>query len=255
MYGRSGSHNRIWLPALAAGGLILFLALRFSPGGAPEQYTLLPGSEMEVPVYVQRGGRDGPTVYVVGGTHGDETAGWQAAAELRRTKPEAGTLYVAAPLNAYGAEHNQRKTREERDLNRNFPGNPEGCDAERIAWAVYQDIQEKDPDLVLDLHEAKPPEGTRDDLRSSLICQDMRPVADLILDLLEEFGTDSRPLTLYGSPPQGSLNRTVTEQLGIPVITIETGRDEALSSRVRQQLDIVEFTLTRYGMRSEQGAS
>ena len=238
MYGRSGSHNRIWLPALAAGGLILFLALRFSPGGAPEQYTLLPGSEMEVPVYVQRGGRDGPTVYVVGGTHGDETAGWQAAAELRRTKPEAGTLYVAAPLNAYGAEHNQRKTREERDLNRNFPGNPEGCDAERIAWAVYQDIQEKDPDLVLDLHEAKP-----------------RPVADLILDLLEEFGTDSRPLTLYGSPPQGSLNRTVTEQLGIPVITIETGRDEALSSRVRQQLDIVEFTLTRYGMRSEQGAS
>ena len=80
-------------------------------------------------------------------------------------------------------------------------------------------------------------------------------MADLILDLLEEFGTDSRPLTLYGSPPQGSLNRTVTEQLGIPVITIETGRDEALSSRVRQQLDIVEFTLTRYGMRSEQGAS
>ena len=76
----------------------------------------------------------------------------------------------------------------------------------------------------------------------------MRPVADLILDLLEEFGTGSQPLTLYGSPPQGSLNRTVTEQLGIPVITIETGR-------VRQQLDIVEFTLTRYGMRSEQGAS
>ena len=214
-------------------------------------YRLLPDTELEIPVYERTGQSDGPTIYIVGGTHGDETAGWKAAIELREVDIQAGKLYVAAPLNAYGAERGQRKTRQERDVNRNFPGAPEGCDAEQIAWAVFEDIRDKRPDLVLDLHEAKDPEGKRDDLRGSVICQDVLAIGDLVLDLLEEFGEGDRPLALYGSPPVGSLNRVVTEELGVPVITIETGRDGELSQRVEQQLAIVEFVLSWYDMRRE----
>lgn len=218
-------------------------------------YRLLPDSELEITVYEREGVLSGPVIYVVGGTHGDETAGWQAGIELRKAEIQAGKLYVAAPLNAHGAEHDQRKTRQERDINRNFPGDPDGCDAEQIAWAVFEDIREKQPDLVLDLHEARIPEGNWDDLRSSIICQDIQPVGDLVLDLMEAFREDDRPLTLYGSPPAGSLNRTVMEELGIPVITVETGRDEAVSQRVERQLDIVNFVLSWYDMREGEGGA
>lgn len=229
--------------------MILLLLLAACAPSSDGSYRLLPDSELEITVYERTGAGDGPLIYVVGGTHGDETAGWQAAIELRRAELEAGTLCVAAPLNAYGAEHDQRKTRQERDLNRNFPGDPEGCDAERIAWAVFQDIQAKQPDLVLDLHEARVPEGSRDDLRGSLICGDVQSIGDLVLDLLAAFGEGDRALTLYGSPPAGSLNRVVTEELGVPVITVETGRDRELPRRVEEQLEIVEYILSWYDMK------
>ena len=57
------------------------------------------------------------------------------------------------------------------------------------------------------------------------------------------------PITLYGSPPPGSVNRVVTLELGIPVITVETCREESLAQRVRNQLELVEFVLMYYGLR------
>jgi len=237
-----------WLSQAAAGGLIALLLLSGCAAPATESYCLLPDTELEIPVYVREGTADGPVIYLVGGVHGDETAGWKAAVELRQTELQTGKLYLAAPLNVYGAEHDQRRTRQERDVNRNFPGDPNGCDAEQIAWVVFEDIRKKQPDLVLDLHEAQIPEGNRDDLRSSIICQNVQPIGDLVLDLLYAFQDDGRTLALYGSPPAGSLNRTVTEEMGIPVITIETDRDEALDQRVERQLELVGFILSWYDM-------
>lgn len=216
-------------------------------------YPLLAQTPLGNTVYTLTGSEDGPCIYIVGGTHGDELAGWYAGVLLRRATLRAGTVYVAAPLNQYGAEHVQRKTREGWDLNRAFPGDAQGQDAQRIAAAVYHDIQDKQPDLVLDLHEAILHTNGQDNLGNSLICQDMEPVADLVLALLSDSGSGmlplSEPLTLYGSPPQGSLNRTVTEELGIPVLTVETFREEALGQRVANQLQIAEYTLMWYNMR------
>lgn len=213
-----------------------------------EKYTLLSGTGLENTVYVSVGQGDGPVIYIVGGIHGDELAGWYAGILLRQVAPRKGTVYVIAPLNQYGAEHNQRKTKDSRDINRNFPGDPQGWDAERVAGALFEDIREKNPDLVLDLHEAVDPEGNRDDLRDSIICQDIRPVDDLVLELLEVYNQRGRSLTFYNSPPLGSLNRTVTKELGIPVITLETSRNEKLSYRVERQLDVTEFILSWYDM-------
>lgn len=61
----------------------------------------------------------------------------------------------------------------------------------------------------------------QDNLGNSIICQDMHPIADLVLDLLADSDSGvlslTEPLDLFGSPPEGSLNRTVTLELGIPV--------------------------------------
>ena len=47
----------------------------------------------------------------------------------------------------------------------------------------------------------------------------------------------------------GSINQTVTEQLGIPVITVEPYREEPLAQRVRNQLEFTEYVLNYYGLR------
>jgi len=217
-----------------------------------DTYALLPGDELENTVYVLTGEEKGPTIYIVGGTHGDELAGWYAGMLLKKAAIRGGTVYIVAPFNQYGAEHDRRETRDGRDLNRHFPGDPAGNEAERIAAALYGDIRDKGPDLVLDLHEARYHTDGRDNLGGSVICQDMGPISDLVLSLLADSEAGGlpvvRPLTLYGSPPAGSLNRTVTLELGIPAITVETDRREALNVRVRDQLLIAEYIFMWYDM-------
>ncbi len=224
-----------------------------------EEYLLLEGTPEENTAQILRGKEDGPTVYVVAGVHGDETAGWLAGNLLKQATLKAGTLHILSPANTYGAGQNQRKTQSGRDLNRNFPGNSDGWDAERIAASIYADIRAAQPELVLDLHEAVAKEddyealgANYDALGNSLICQSLDGIGELVLDALldsEAGELCSGGLTLYGSPPAGSLNRVVTEELGIPVITVETLRTEPLARRVQNQLELVEFVLKHYGMR------
>lgn len=211
-----------------------------------ERYFIAEGTEWENTVVERRGAAEGPIVYIVGGIHGDETAGWTAANLLKEVCPKAGTVYILSPANVYGAEHDKRTTRSDRDLNRNFPGDPEGWDAERIAASIYEDVEACSPDLLLDLHETKGPQESapeRDDLRNAVIVNDVAQISDLVWELTVE-----GDLTLMGSPPEGSVNRTVSEQLGIPAITLETWRGEALKERVARQIRFVEKVLTFYGM-------
>lgn len=259
------SKSKKSLAALAAtvlAAVILVMALPPETAGVEDrepatlvqsdEYRFLEGTELETAVTVITGKKAGAAIYVVAGLHGDERAGWIAADRLRNISLEAGTLYVVSPANRYGAEQDKRLTKEERDLNRNFPGDPKGCDAERIAAAVYEDINEKAPVLVLDLHEARPEEGEQDALGNSLICQSLDGISDMVLELMEESGrgvVGSSPLTLYGSPPMGSINRVVTQELQIPVITVETFREEELEQRIENHLEIVGFILEFYGLR------
>lgn len=217
-----------------------------------DDYALLGGTELENTVRVLRGEGDGPTLYVVAGVHGDEKAGWMAGNLLKEAELKAGTLYILSPANLYGAEQDQRKTKSDRDLNRSFPGDPGGWDAQRIAAAVFADIEKRQPDLVLDLHEARAKQGERDALGNSIITQSLDGIGDLVLGMVldsEAGALCAAPLTLYGSPPAGSVNETVTRQLGIPAITVETYREEPLERRVRNQLEILEYVLNAYGMR------
>ena len=226
---------------------------------AREAYKIAEGTDVENTVTVLRGAEEGPTVYIVAGVHGDEQAGWRAGNLVKDATIKAGTVYIVSPANQYGAQEDQRRTKGAWDLNRNFPGNPEGWDAERIAHSIFSDIQEKNPAIVLDLHEAIAKEddyeklgANYDALGNSLICQSLDGIGDLVLEALlqsEAGELCANPLILYGSPPSGSVNETVTNQLGIPAITVETLRAEPLSQRVQNQLEIVEFVFEYYGLR------
>ncbi|HEX5037170.1 MAG TPA: M14 family metallopeptidase [bacterium] len=105
-------------------------------------------------------GGDGPRVGIVSGIHGDELEGLYVChrlaawlEDLAKTRPEAllGTVELYPGLNPLGLETLQRLVPVfDTDLNRNFPGHPEGLMPQRIADAAMKSL--KGCALVLDIH-------------------------------------------------------------------------------------------------------
>ena len=96
-----------------------------------ESYLLTSGADTETTVVKIVGQDPGPTLYVAAGIHGDERAAWYAGLMLQSITIKAGTLYVLAPANAWGAQRNQRRVGED-DPNRCFPGSETGTMAQRL---------------------------------------------------------------------------------------------------------------------------
>jgi len=104
-----------------------------------------------------RSGRDGPTVWLTAGVHGDEVGGvvvvQEIFARLRKRSLAAGRIKAFPLLNPFGFETASRQIPStQEDLNRAFPGDANGTFAERIAHLVTARIRDDAPDLVLDLH-------------------------------------------------------------------------------------------------------
>ncbi len=93
---------------------------------------------------------------VVTGTHGDELEGQMVCYELARIvgeRPELlnGTLEIYPAINPLGIDTIQRGIPNfDLDMNRIFPGDPQGTMAEQTAYAVMEDIQ--GADMVIDVH-------------------------------------------------------------------------------------------------------
>lgn len=217
-----------------------------------EERPLLEGTDLEASVVTLKGESQGPCVFILGGIHGDETAGWLAANLLKDVGIAAGTLHILSPANMQGARTRERYVPNALDLNRSFPGDPMGSDTHRLADAITQAILEAQPELVLDLHETQLIGNDKlDDLRNSLIFTSADGMETLLLEMIlaTQMGEIcSGPFNFLGPGPAGSVNRVLTETYDIPVITVETFRGDPLEQRLGDQLDIVWYTLSHFGL-------
>lgn len=216
-------------------------------------YPLLPGTEWENEVLVLKGKEEGPTLYLIAGVHGGEIAAWMTGNLMKKAGLKAGTLHILSPANPWGANRSPRTryVTGEEDLNRSFPGKPDGNAAEMVADALFQDVKRVNPTFVFDLHEAATNVEGRDFLGNSLIYTSLEKMNDLYLDMLLEtqLGTlTSVPFDFFSPGPAGSVNRTISELLGLPVITVETYRADPLEMRIANQLSIVQYVLQHYGL-------
>lgn len=216
-------------------------------------YSLLPGTEWENQVLVVKGQGEGPAIYLIAGVHGGEMAAWMAGNLIKKAGIKAGTLHILSPANPWGANRSPRTryVTGKEDLNRSFPGNPEGSAAERIADAIFQDVKRVHPVFVFDLHEAATNVENRDFLGNSLIYTSLDKMNDLYIDMLLETQQGmltSVPFDFFSPGPAGSVNRTMSDLLGLPVITVETYRADPLEVRISNQLSIVQYVLRHYGL-------
>lgn len=109
-----------------------------------------------LPATILHGKKKGKTVLITAGVHAGEYVGIQAAIELsRKLKIEkvAGTVILVKVVNrpAFEKRKGSMGLTDEKNLNRVFPGRPDGTEMERLAWAVSQKLQTV-ADYYIDLH-------------------------------------------------------------------------------------------------------
>jgi predicted deacylase len=116
-----------------------------TPTGKPraEHGTIRPIDGVEIPYGVVEGTRPGPCLLVTAGVHGSEFCGIETALRLLKTRPDAisGTLLVLPILNMQAFRRRSIYVMPEdgKNLNRMFPGSPDGSTSERLAhWLVSE---------------------------------------------------------------------------------------------------------------------
>lgn len=89
-------------------------------------------------MYVEQLGDGDPEVAVVGGIHGDEPCGVHAVETLLEASPTVERPVAFVIANEAAIERGQRYV--DTDLNRSFPGSPDGSREERLAARLVEEI-------------------------------------------------------------------------------------------------------------------
>jgi predicted deacylase len=183
------------------------------------------------------GRRPGPTVWLTACGHGDEVGGVVVVQEvfkrLRKQPLLRGQLHAFPLMNPLGFEVSSRHVAfSGEDLNRCFPGHPQGSLAQRIAHMIFTEIARTRPALVLDLHNdwrhsipytlIDPPPGPAHE-ETHARARDFAPQTGFLLVAESSESSDglSSPKTL-----SGSLIRR-----GIPSLTVELGEAYVVNER------------------------
>lgn len=131
------------LPALRTGG------------PRTERGHVSPVEGIEIPFAIIEGGKPGPCLLVTAGVHGAEYCSIEAALRLMGRSPErlAGVIVVLPILNVSGFRQRSIYVMPEdgRNLNRMFPGRPDGSASERLAHWLVTEVY-PGADAYLDLH-------------------------------------------------------------------------------------------------------
>ncbi len=182
---------------------------------------VLNGGEFRLPATVIHGGEPGKTVLITAGIHGGEYVGIQAAIDLARTldvEKVAGTVVILKVINRPAFE--QRKgsmgLSDGKNLNRVFPGNPQGTEMDRLAYAISQEVFPM-ADYYIDLHsgddyEELVPYVYYAGVASEEVAAQSRKMAE---------GVDVPYMVRSGVSSGGAYNHAAS--LGIPSILIERG--------------------------------
>ena len=203
------------------------------------------GMAVDTPVLVVNGAYDGPTFCLTAAVHGDELNGIEM---VRRVMYDLDPhklhgMIIGVPIvNLLGFSRNSRYLPDRRDLNRYFPGNPNGSVASRIANAFFDDVVQH-CNMLVDLHTGSFYRTNIPQLRADL----NNP---LVADFVEIFGDIP---VLHSRGNKGSL-RAATVRAGIPADTLEAGEPMRLQrGMVEVGVKAINTLLAKSGMYSKLG--
>ncbi|MBT4174511.1 hypothetical protein HOC80_02925 [archaeon] len=101
---------------------------------------------------IERVGKGQKKIAIVSLVHGDEIEGLEISRKVRK-RIDGREIFSLYFIKANYRAYQERKRFIDKDLNRVFPGNKEGCYEERLAYDLVKILQQMD--LVIDLHSTK----------------------------------------------------------------------------------------------------
>jgi hypothetical protein len=172
------------------------------------------GIGLTIPMYVWRGKKPGPAVFVTAAVHGDEINGAGAIRHIIAEQPfalSAGTLVLVPVVNILGFERHSRYLPDRRDLNRSFPGDAAGSLASRFARVISDEIIAR-CDFGIDLHTAAVRRTNFPNIRADMANPE-------VASLARAFGAE---IIVDNRGPKGTLRRSAC-RAGKPTIILEAG--------------------------------
>ena len=169
---------------------------------------------VQIPIHISRGREEGPVVFITAALHGDEINGTGAIHQIVQDKNFQlirGAVILVPVLNLLAFDRHSRYLPDRRDLNRYFPGSPDGSLASRMASTIFHEIVPR-CDFGIDLHTASIRRTNYPNIRGDL----SNPV---IQQLAESFGTE---IIINNKGPKGSFRREAS-LAGCPTIIMEGG--------------------------------
>ena len=177
------------------------------------------GAAVEVPLVVLHGARPGPVLWLGGALHGPEINGIEVIRRVTRELVDpallAGTVVGAPVQNPLSLrDHHRLILREGADVNRVFPGKPNGTHTDRLAHVLFSEGISR-ADVVVDLHANIHPAV------DFILVRGGSPAADRSRELAELFGWT---LVLSLLEQETAMTGTLMDAAlgaGIPAMTLE----------------------------------
>tara|TARA_R110002126_G_scaffold291243_2_gene451321 strand:+ start:6606 stop:7556 length:951 start_codon:yes stop_codon:yes gene_type:complete len=178
---------------------------------------------INVPVIIEHSTNPGPVVLLLAGIHGDETNGVGIIREIidqKLNKPKNGTIICIPVFNIFGYLIQTREFPDGRDLNRMFPGTPNGSLASQFAYQFSEKIAPF-VDYVIDFHTGG---GKRDNI-AQIRCNKND---DKGVELAKIFNP---PMIVYSNNIIKSLRETL-HKMGKTVLLFEGGKSNELNPTI-----------------------
>jgi len=181
-----------------------------------------------IPVIVVNGAKPGPVLALVAGSHGTEYASilaLQKLAEFADPAELSGTLIILPLINvpSFAQRVAHVNPVDGKNMNRFYPGRPDGTQTERVSWAIAKQVVEK-CDYLIDLHGGDLDENLR---RYSYLAATGKEAQDAASRaMVLAFGLDHIILQDFRTPvaPGGAVTITrFAAGLGKPCVTAEAG--------------------------------
>jgi len=200
----------------------------------------LAGLHQPTPVLVVNGSNAGPTMCLTAAIHGDELNGIEIVRRiLHHLDPQtlSGTVVGVPIVNLQGFHRSSRYLTDSRDLNRFFPGNPQGNSAARIAYSFFQEVISH-CDFLVDIHTGSAYRTNLPQIRGNLYIQEVAAFA-------HAFGIS---VILHSVGTEGML-RHAAVNAGIPAVTLEAGKSNTLQeSAIQHGVESILTMLDKLGM-------
>ena len=175
---------------------------------------LFTGNWLALPVAVVNGRAAGPRLWLSAAIHGDELNGLEIIRRvLGQIDPKRlrGSVIAVPVVNVFGFVEQDRYLPDRRDLNRSFPGSPNGSLAARLAHLFIEEVV-RQCQYGLDLHTGSLHRENLPQIRANLKDPETRRLAEAF----------AAPFMYPAKPIPGSLRATAV-RMGVRCLVYEGG--------------------------------